>query len=200
LSDDPEHGEVLREIVDEASRMTRMVEDLLFLARSDSASVPPLEIEEHDLSGVLEEIGSRAMTLARERGAELSTETEVAGRCHLDRTRLSQAVLILVDNAAKYAGGAPIRLIAAEAEGELVITVIDSGPGIPPAELPRVFERFQRGGRRGQGAGLGLSIARTIVEGHGGRIEAQSVVGDGTTMTIRLPIRPPATSSPEPVG
>jgi two-component system, OmpR family, sensor histidine kinase VicK len=200
VSDDPEHGEILREIVDEASRMTRMVEDLLFLARSDSASVPPLEIDEHDLSEVLEEIGSRAVTLARERGAELTTETEVMGRGRLDRARLSQAVLILVDNAAKYAGGAPIRLVASAADGSLVIDVIDRGPGIPPAELPRVFERFQRAGRRGQGAGLGLSIARTIVEGHGGQIEAQSVVGSGTTMTIRLPLSPPAMVGPHPIG
>ena len=200
VSDDPEHGEILREIVDEASRMTKLVEDLLFLARSDSASVPPLEVEEHELSEVLREIGARAETLARERGAELTTETHVAGRGRLDLARLSQAVLILVDNAAKYAGGAPIRLVAGADRGDLAVSVIDRGPGIPPAELPRVFERFQRGGRRGQGAGLGLSIARTIVEGHGGRIEAQSVVGGGTTMTIRLPIRPPATSSPQPVG
>jgi signal transduction histidine kinase len=200
VRDDPEHGEILREIVDEASRMTKMVEDLLFLARSDSASAPPLEIEEHDLSEVLEEIGARAVALARERGAELSTETEVAGRGRLDVARLSQAVLILVDNAAKYAGGAPIRLVAGDGDGDLVISVIDRGPGIPPAELPKVFERFQRAGRRGQGAGLGLSIARTIVEGHGGRIEPQSVVGSGTTMTIRLPLRPPPTAGPQPAG
>jgi two-component system, OmpR family, sensor histidine kinase VicK len=200
VRDDSEHGEILREIVDEASRMTKMVEDLLFLARSDSASVPPLEIEEHDLSEVLEEIGARAVTLARERGAELSTEMEVAGWGHLDLARLSQAVLILVDNAATYAGGAPIRLVAGDEDGDLVISVIDRGPGIPPAELSKVFERFQRAGRRGQGAGLGLSIARTIVEGHGGRIDPQSVVGSGTTMTIRLPLRPPPTPRPQPAA
>jgi signal transduction histidine kinase len=200
LSDDPEHGEILREIVDESSRMTKMVEDLLFLARSDSASVPPLEIDEHDLSEVIGEIGSRAEALVRERGAELTTEADVAGRGRLDRARLSQAVLILVDNAAKYAAEAPIRLVASDADGQLVISVIDRGPGIPPAELPKVFERFQRAGRRGQGTGLGLSIARTIVEGHGGRIDAQSVVGSGTAMTIRLPLRPAAAATAQPPG
>lgn len=187
MSDDPEHGEILREIVDESSRMSKMVEDLLFLARSDSASAPPLEIEEHDLPEIFDEICSRAETLARERAAELTTEPHVSGRGRLDRARLSQAVLILVDNAAKYAGAAPIRLVAGQVAGDLVISVIDRGPGIPPTELPKIFDRFQRAGRRGQGTGLGLSIARTIVEGHGGRIEAQSAVGSGTTMTIHLP-------------
>jgi signal transduction histidine kinase len=200
VSDDPEHGEILREIVDESSRMTKMVEDLLFLARSDSASVPPLEIDEHDLSEVIDEIGSRAEALVRERGADLTTEADVAGRGSLDHARLSQAVLILVDNAAKYAAGAPIRLVAHHVDGQLVISVIDRGPGISPAELPKIFDRFQRGGRRGQGTGLGLSIARTIVEGHGGRIDAQSEVGSGTAMTIRLPVRLPDASGPRPAG
>jgi signal transduction histidine kinase len=188
VADDAEHGELLREIVEESSRMTKMVEDLLFLARSDSASVPPLEIEEQDLADMTEEVAGRATTLARERGADLLAEVDVAGRGRLDRARCSQAILILVDNAAKYAAGAPIRLVAGVEAGTLVIRVIDRGPGIAPDELQRIFERFHRAERRGTGAGLGLSIARTIVEGHGGQIVAESTVGSGTTMTIRIPL------------
>jgi signal transduction histidine kinase len=165
-----------------------MVDGLLFLARSDSAQKPPLEIEEHDLAEVLDEVVARALALARERGVELRPDVAATGRAALDRTRLSQAVLILVDNAAKYAGQAPIELIAGRSGGDLEIDVVDRGPGIAPEELERIFERYHRAGRRGTGAGLGLSIARTIVEGHGGTIHARSAVGSGTTMTIRLPL------------
>jgi len=189
VSDDPEYGEILREIVEESSRMSRMVEDLLFLARSDAASVP-LELAEHDLPSLLDEIAARADALARERGAELVCDLGPMNRARLDAGRLSQAVLILVDNAAKYAPGAPVRLTAGEEDGQLVISVTDRGPGIPADEVPKLFERFYRAGRRpsSSGAGLGLSIARTIVEGHGGSIDAHSQPGDGTTMTIRVPL------------
>jgi signal transduction histidine kinase len=198
VSDDEAHGEILREIVDESSRMAKMVEDLLFLARSDSAQKPPLEIEEHDLADVLAEVSARALALARERGAELQPDVAATGRAALDRTRLAQAVLILVDNAAKYAGQSPIQLSAGRSGDALEINVIDRGPGIPPDELQRVFERYHRAGRRGAGAGLGLSIARTIVEGHGGTIRARSVAGSGTTMTIRLPLAGSGTPRSDP--
>ncbi|HEX2193757.1 MAG TPA: HAMP domain-containing sensor histidine kinase [Candidatus Limnocylindria bacterium] len=194
VRDDAEHGDILREIVDEASRMTKMVEDLLFLARSDAASVP-LELQELEADPLLEEVAARAVTLARERGAVLEAHIQPVGRARLDPARISQAVLILVDNAAKYAGRGPVRLRARPDGDRAVITVADEGPGIGADQLPRIFERFNRGGRRGptSGAGLGLSIARTIVEGHGGTIEAHSQPGSGTTMTIRLPLaRSPA--------
>jgi len=192
VADDPEHSELLREIVDESSRMAKMVDDLLFLARSESASVPPLEIEERPLAGLFDEIVGRATTLARERGAELVAEVEVDGSARLDRARCSQAVLILVDNAAKHAAGSPIRLSAGLDAGDLVVQVSDRGSGIAPEDLERIFERFHRAERRGSGAGLGLSIARTIVAGHGGRITVESAVEQGTTMTIRLPTAGPA--------
>jgi signal transduction histidine kinase len=196
LSDDEAHGEILREIVDESSRMAKMVEDLLFQARSDSAEKPPLEIEDHDLAEVLDEVVARALALARERGAELRPEVSATGRAALDRVRLSQAVLILVDNAAKYAGQAPIQLTASRSGSDLEINVVDRGPGIAPEELERIFERYHRAGRRGTGAGLGLSIARTIVEGHGGTIHARSAAGSGTTMTIRLPLTDSGVADP----
>ena len=187
-----DHEEILTEIVEESKRMSRMVEDLLFLARSDSASVP-LDLETVAVESLLAGITGRAETLARERGAELETELEGGGFVEIDRQRIEQAVLILVDNAAKY--GPPegtVTLASSVRSGELRISVEDRGPGIPKKELPRVFERFYRldkaRSRQLGGTGLGLPIAKTIVEVHGGRIEAASWPGEGTKISLFLPL------------
>jgi signal transduction histidine kinase len=106
---------------------------------------------------------------------------------------MEQAVLILVDNAAKYGPpGGTVTLASFVRSGELHISVEDRGPGIPREELPRIFERFYRlekaRSRRLGGAGLGLPIAKTIVEAHGGRIEAVSRLGGGTKISLCLPL------------
>ncbi len=189
-----DHKEILEDIVKESGRMTRMVEDLLFLARSDSASLP-LKTEPVPAGSFLTELAERAKALARERGATLETNLSGEGEIEMDQGRVEQAVLILVDNAAKYGPpGGRITLSSEAHSGNLRVTVADEGPGIPEEELPRVFERFYRmdktRSRKLGGSGLGLPIAKTIVEGHGGRIEAESRVGKGTRMSIYLPLIP----------
>ena len=177
--------------------MSRMVEELLFLARSDS-SPPSLEPETVPAPPLMSELAGRAAVLARERGAELATDLRAAGMLHADPNRLEQAVLILVDNAIKYGppGGTVTLRSDVTSQGELRITVEDEGPGIPKEDLPRVFERFYRvdkaRSRRMGGAGLGLPIAKTIVEAHGGHIAAESRAGRGTRMSIHLPLAPDA--------
>lgn len=185
------HVEILEEIVAESERMTRLVEDLLFLARSDSDTVP-LELERVNVEPFFVELGERARLLARERGAELQQQLRAAGTILVDRTRIEQVVLILVDNAVKYGeSDQPVILRTTRRGKELVVEVIDRGQGIPAADLEMIFERFFRvdkaRSRNVGGTGLGLPIAKSIVEGHGGRIEAESVVGRGTTMRICLP-------------
>jgi two-component system sensor histidine kinase VicK len=172
--------------------MARMVEDLLFLARSDSAS-PPLELEAVALASFLAGLAGRAEVLARERGATFEAALDGEGWLQIDPARIEQAVLILVDNSAKYSpSGGLISLSSWSDRRELHIQVSDRGPGIPEADLPHVFDRFYRvdkvRGRKQGGAGLGLSIAKTTAEAHGGRIEATSHVGQGTRMTIHLPL------------
>ena len=192
LDPDWTHRDILDEIVKESGRMTRMVEDLLFLARSDSAALP-FEMETVPVASFLAEVAGRAGALVRERGAELETTLSGEGELRIDQRRMEQTVLVLVDNAAKY--GRPegrIRLTSDTKTAELRLTVADEGPGIPEEELPCVFERFYRldkaRSRKLGGAGLGLPIAKTIVEAHGGRIEAESRVGEGTKMSICLPL------------
>lgn len=186
------HEEILQEIVKESERMTRLVEDLLFLARSDADTVP-LEPELVNVEPFLLELGERAGMLAREQQTPVHYELAAHGRAVLDRARIEQVVLILVDNALKYSSdGKPIVMRSWASDGELVVEVSDEGPGIPASDLNLVFERFYRvdkaRSRKKGGTGLGLAIARSIVEGHGGSIEAESEVDHGTTMRFILPL------------
>ena len=184
------HEELLREIVKESGSMSRMVEDLLLLARSDSDSLPMI-METIPVARLLESLERRAQALAREQKASLQTALGGEGCLSCDVERIEQAVLVLIDNAAKYGpSGGPITLSSSTRAGELQIEVADRGPGIPPEELPRVFERFYRckNSSGEPGSGLGLPIAKTIVAGHGGRIEAASEVGEGTRVSLHLPL------------
>jgi signal transduction histidine kinase len=191
-SDEETRREVLGEILHESDRMSRLVEDLLFLARSDSSSLP-LAREPVAVEPFLAELAGRAGVLARERGATLRTDLEGTGTAVLDPARIEQAVLVLVDNAAKYGEpGGPVSLTSRIEGNDLCIGVADRGPGIPEEDLPRIFERFYRADkarvRKQGGTGLGLPIAKTIIEAHGGRITARSAPDQGTTMTLCLPL------------
>jgi two-component system phosphate regulon sensor histidine kinase PhoR len=111
----------------------------------------------------------------------------------VDLLRFEQVMLNLLENAVAYSTAPRRVVLAAEVEdARMKITVTDNGIGIPPADLPHVFERFYRvdktRNRRSGGTGLGLSICKHIVEAHGGVIEAESVVGKGTTIVLRLPL------------
>lgn len=185
------HDEVLEEIVQEAATMSRMVEDLLFLARSDS-STPIFRPQTVPAEAFLAALARRAALVAQERGAALEADLSGGGQLRIDPVRVEQAVLALVDNAAKY-GRERVTLTSSTENGELCITVADDGPGIPEEHLPRVFDRFYRVDHAHQqsGAGLGLSIAATIAETHGGRIEAENRPGEGTRMSLHLPLAEP---------
>jgi two-component system sensor histidine kinase VicK len=131
--------------------------------------------------------------LARERHVPLEASLDAAGRARIDPGRLEQAVMVLLDNATKYSPtGSLVRLAAASDRSSLVIGVADRGPGIAADVLPTIFERFNRGDRRRggrrSGAGLGLSIAQAIASAHGGVIVAESREGQGTRMTLTVPL------------
>jgi two-component system sensor histidine kinase VicK len=203
IQDAAARTEILGEIVEESARMSRLVDDLLFLARSDAARVP-LEMSTVGSDHLVDRLVRRAEVLARERGATLAANVQGDGPLAADPDRIEQAVLIMVDNAAKYGPpGGTVELNARTHDGRLIVEVSDRGPGIPDEQLSRVFERFYRldaGGRdrTSGGAGLGLSIAAAIVEGHGGRISATRRKGGGTTMSLSLPLLATSALAPEP--
>lgn len=204
------HGKMLDNIVRESERMSRMVEDLLFLARSDSTA-PPLRREALDAAPFLAEIASRAEDLLRERGSTLVADLSAKGRLEADQARVEQAVMAVIDNAAKYGPlGGEVRLTGANEGDYLRVEVVDEGPGIPKEDLRRVFDRFYRPDKARSralgGAGLGLSIAKTVVEAHGGSICAESRASGGTGISIWLPLaagrdpaRPPAREGKRPL-
>ena len=176
--------------------MNRLVEQLLELARWDAGQIV-LAQEPVDLSQLLNSCAERMSWRAQEKGVKLTVEAESLPPLLGDGDRLMQVFTNLLDNALTYTPpGGSVTVAAEGVEGsegrrEVEVSVTDTGPGIPAQELPRIFERFYRldkaraGGRRG--AGLGLAIVKEIVEAHGGRVWAESVVGLGTRFVVRLP-------------
>jgi signal transduction histidine kinase len=193
---DPAYANVdlLDEIIGEADRMTRLVGDLLLLAGSDAKSLT-LEIDLVPLGPFLTQLAERAQTFVLKHNHHFAADLRSEGLIQMDAVRIEQAILALVDNAAKYSPeGTTITLRSTTRNQTAIIEVIDQGIGIPKAELPLVFERFYRvdksRSRKQGGTGLGLPIARSIVNAHGGRLEAESETGVGTTMRLYLALLP----------
>jgi signal transduction histidine kinase len=190
--DSTARDQALTEILAESKRMSRLVDDLLFLARSDSG-VSPVEREYLPVGWLLSRLPGPAESMARHHNTTLIATLAGEGHIEVDAERIQQAVLILVDNAARVSpAGQPVELRSRTGDGCLAIEVIDRGPGMTPEDQDRIFERFYQVGpgrtRQRGSAGLGLSIARSIVDAHHGRIEIDSAPGKGTRMTIRLPL------------
>jgi signal transduction histidine kinase len=181
-------------IYNEAGRMHRMVLDLLDLARLD-AGTADLKMSAVDVQALLQNIVIKFTPQAQKAGIRLDLDIPAALPAVLgDGDRLAQVFINLVDNALKFTpAGGRVILSAIPAGSEMELTVSDTGPGIPPEALPRLFDRFyqvdaSRAGGEGHGAGLGLAIAKEIVEAHGGRISVRSELGHGTTFVIHLPL------------
>jgi signal transduction histidine kinase len=187
-----EHRETLARIGQLAQQMGRLVEDLLFLARAEVGAVR-FEIQPLVLQDVLEIAVAEARVLAGSERVLVETRIpEQPCRVEGDAERLTQAFLIVLDNAVKYADPSGQVELALRCDGgEAAVTVRNNGYGIPPSDLPYVFNRFYRGrqatSRKTPGSGLGLPIAKWIVDTHGGRI-ALSSERNTTEVTIRLPV------------
>jgi signal transduction histidine kinase len=182
-------------IHEEAGRMRRLVDELLELARLESGQAR-LAREQVDMADLVRDCAARFSTVADKAGSTLEVHVPPTLPVMGDGDRLSQVLGNLVDNALKHSRDARDGgrvLLQGECREELVLcSVTDNGPGISTEEVARIFERFYQVEksrvRRGGGAGLGLAIAREIVEGHGGRILAESVEGLGTRFTVELPV------------
>ncbi len=180
--------EILSDIRDESERMGRLVQNLLTLARADVGWTPELELV--PLDQVASDASRLAVRLAgkHEFSFDIDDEVDVMG----NSDQLKQLLLILLDNAFTYTPEQSSVSLAVEGTGDTARMIVrDSGPGIPAGQLERIFDRFYRGDaardKRAAGAGLGLPIARWIVECHNGKIEAESEIGKGTAITVTLP-------------
>jgi len=190
---DADYRQALQEILDESERTTGLIENLLTLARADAGKAP-IERQPVDTAALLLEVSEQASKLAAQKGVSFEPEPSEAGATVLgDAAALRRLLLILLDNAVKYTpAGGSVSLRAIPTESRLVIEVRDSGAGIAEADLPHIFERFYRAdksrSRDSGGAGLGLSLAKWIVEAHRGEIAVQSQDGRGSLFRVALPL------------
>jgi two-component system OmpR family sensor kinase/two-component system sensor histidine kinase BaeS len=177
----------LTELLEEAHVMSRLIEDLRTLALSDAGALK-LQKEPTDLCALARDAVRSLAAEAATRGVALDAEcSSDEHQLTVDPVRIREVLTNLLSNALRHtpAGGSVLVRVAAVADGGVQLEVRDTGAGMTPGEVERVFERFHKGSQS-RGAGLGLSIARSLVVAHGGDIRATSAVGSGTTMTVTL--------------
>jgi two-component system sensor histidine kinase KdpD len=201
LSDDakaiPEaqRSALLQTVLDEASRLHRLVDNLLDLTRL-SAGTLPLKRQWVALEEIVGAVLNRLRVALEGRQVQVDLPEDLP-LVHADEVMLEQLLFNLVDNAQKYTPPASaIRISAQALRGEIVVSVRDHGPGLPPGEEARVFDKFHRGRNEAaqSGFGLGLTICRAIVEAHGGEISARNLADGGAEFRFTLPAEelPPA--------
>ncbi|HST07853.1 MAG TPA: ATP-binding protein [Gemmatimonadaceae bacterium] len=178
-------------IVSNAQRMQRIVDELLDLSRIESGHWQP-HPQSTRLADVAAEVFARVADSAKFKGIVLQTIVGPnAESVYADRTALEQILLNLVENAMRHTASGRITIESASENSGVAVTVADTGSGIPPEHLPRIFERFYRAdsgrSREAGGTGLGLAIVKHLVEAHGGSVRAESTVGAGTGIVILFP-------------
>ncbi|MGH9574677.1 MAG: sensor histidine kinase [Candidatus Acidiferrales bacterium] len=189
----PEYHEDMTQILGEAVRTSRLIDSLLLLARAD-AGEGALQHEMTDVSVSVREAADQGRSLASDKQVELTADLGSGSAVvHGDGEALRRLLFILIDNAIKYTPeGGRVHIFINRSQGQVSISVTDSGIGISEAELPHIFDRFWRADKarsRGLwGAGLGLSIAHWIVDQHKGFIEVKSQPGKGSTFVVKIPL------------
>jgi len=176
-----------------SGRLGDLIETLLDVSRITTGRFTIVR-ERFDAAAAVRDVVEHFLESARHASCELTVRADEPTRGDWDQLRLGQAVANLLSNAIKYAAGKPIDVRVEREDGHLVVAVCDQGPGIPEADLPRIFERFERGFsvRHYGGLGLGLYVTRQIAEAHGGRLEAANRPEGGARFTLRLPLEAPA--------
>jgi signal transduction histidine kinase len=185
----PQLREALADCVEESDRVLTMLNTLLDVAEAQ-AGVMTLVREPVDLATLLGEVVELYQYVAEEK--RITVALQVSDRCEVsvDRIRIRQVFANLLDNALKYTGaGSRVEIRTRCEPSQAIIEITDTGMGIPPEEISRIWERLFRGDRsRSQrGLGLGLSLVKAIVEAHGGAVSVQSKVGQGSTFSVTLP-------------
>jgi PAS domain S-box-containing protein len=187
--DDDQKRSMLEQVQHDADRVTRLITELLDISRLETGRLR-LRCQMVDIAELAESIVEKVGIAYPDLDVATKFPPDLP-QVYADPDKVEQVLTNLLENAAKYADGPDVRLEGSyDAERqELAVAVHDVGKGIPAAELPRLFNKFFRGseGGRPSGSGLGLYIARGLVEAHGGRLTAQSRLGEGSTFTFTLP-------------
>jgi signal transduction histidine kinase len=187
-----EYKHSMERIVEQAKHLSVLVNDLLFIARQ-GAGAAKLKLKPIDLNALIEKVCGDAKIIAHDKAVGITVANGTAHETVVgDPARLRQLFLVLLDNAVRYSQSkGAIEVGIDRSDGKVTVSVSDSGIGIAPEELEGIFERFRRGGNatemNEEGLGLGLPVAKAIVEAHKGTIEMRSKVGEGTTVLVTLP-------------
>jgi heavy metal sensor kinase len=196
---EPEHYcRVIGDMLEEVERLTRMSEQLLFLCREDAGLIP-LATGTMRLDDLVRDAVEHMRVVAEAKRLTLDCGPLTASTIRGDADQLRRLLFNLLDNAIKFTPpGGTIRATLVRSEGQARVVVEDGGIGIPPEHLPHVFERFYRvdpaRGHETDGTGLGLAICRSIAEAHGGDMQVESMVGQGTRAALTLPLQASATA------
>jgi heavy metal sensor kinase len=189
-----EYERMAADTVEECDRLLAMINAMLTISRTE-AGVEPLQLEAMDLAQRVRDMCELFRPMAEDRGIQMECRTPDHCTFYGDARLLQRLMGNLLDNAIKFTpdGGTVFVALDAFAPETVELTVADTGPGIAPDDLPRVFERFFRTdpSRSASGAGLGLSLARAIATAHRGQISVDSRPGDGAVFTVSLPSTPP---------
>ncbi|HVU15804.1 MAG TPA: ATP-binding protein [Candidatus Didemnitutus sp.] len=189
---DPATRETVGNLLDEVARLARIVENLFSLSRFDAGQTEK-DPERFDLAKLVTTTSEQMCLLAEDKGLTIECEAREPVPVEGDRAWLKQVVVNLLDNAIKYTQpGGRVRLSVARRADEALFEVADTGVGIPPEALPRVFDRFFRvdvaRSREVGGAGIGLSIVKAICTAHQGRVDVESEPGAGSRFRVHLPL------------
>jgi signal transduction histidine kinase len=183
----------LQVMLTQTERLSRLIEQLLELSRLESGELPLLR-ESTSLAPLVTQVLSEIEVARSDRGVVVESELPLdLPPVDADRERVHQVLFNLVDNAVRFTpSGGAVTVSAQQQNGSVEVRVADTGVGIPPEHLPRLFERFYRAdparSREDGGTGIGLAIARSVVEAHGGHIRAESELGGGSVFTFDLPV------------
>ena len=186
--------EALADCLEESDRVMAILNSLMDISEAETGTMK-LALEDVNLAELIHEVTGLYEHVADEAQVRMTTDVPSNLSLRADRTRLRQAVANLVDNAIKYTpSGGRIEIVATRTEREALLSVRDSGIGIPADELPRIWDRLYRGdkSRSQRGLGLGLSLVKAVVQAHQGRVEASSNPGGGSVVSLALPLPPAA--------
>ncbi|MGH7870583.1 MAG: sensor histidine kinase [Candidatus Binatia bacterium] len=191
-ADDPARREALSDCLEETERLTAMLDTLMDISEAETGAMK-LSMENVDLAVLIDEVVELYDFVAEDKGVTVSVKAARALHLPADRSRLRQVIANLVDNAIKYTPrGGRVEIESLQEDDQAVLLVRDTGVGIPPNEVTRIWDRLYRGdkSRSQRGLGLGLSFVKAVIEAHRGRVEVSTNSSGGSRFSLYLPLSP----------